>query len=195
MITKKDIDNYITKNYDDIIEYIKAMIYRHRLKEEPEYFFSELYLNLIKKKKTFNDEIHLKNYISNFIYNNGRWYNSPVREMGNIVKANRVEEFVPENHDEEDCTEKEIEQKLFQEFELYEHQGINELYYQQLTCLEMKVAWEIVFVHKMYSTRKFGAYVGRSKSVGSRYINMLKADMKKFYIVYKEKNKDISYEN
>jgi hypothetical protein len=177
---KEDIDKYFTKNKKDIINYIQNRFFAKNIfDEEPDYFFSELYMFILERKNLIEDEVILKNFISNFIYMNTQWTNSQFREMGSKQKKKRFEEFIPELH--ETSYEGDIEDKVFNEIVMDELIVVNELYYQSLEKLEEKVIWEIFFIEKQNSIRKFAKYIGRSRSVADKYIKQLKNDLKLFY--------------
>jgi hypothetical protein len=179
-MTKESIDTYFTKNRKTIKNYIENRFFQKNLfNEEPDYFLSELYMFIIDRKNLIDDEVILKNFISNFIYMNTHWSNSQYREMGSKQKVKKMEEFTPDLHDT--INEDDIDEKVFNEITMDELIAINELYYQSLERLEDKVVWEIFFIEKKNSIRKFASYIGRSRSVADKYIKQLKMDLKVFY--------------
>jgi hypothetical protein len=191
---KEEIDNYFTKKRKEIKHYIENRFFSKNIfNENPDYFFTELYIFILDRKDKINNEIELKNFISNFIYMNTEWSNSQFRELGSLQKTSKKDEFITELHDnfvEEDN----LEEKIFDEINLNEYNAINELYYQSLSNLEKKVVWEIFFIEKKNSIRKFAKYIGRSRSVADRYIKELKLDLNRFYSELKtktEKNNNI----
>jgi hypothetical protein len=193
-MNKEQIDNYFTKNTKQIKSYIENRFFsRNIFNEQVDYFFTELYLFILERKDLIDNEKTLQNFISNFIYMNTQWKNSQYRELGSIQKTSKKQEFVNELHDFL-FDESDVEEKIFDEINLYEYNAINELYYQSLTSLEKKVIWEIYFIEKQNSIRKFAKYIGRSRSVADRYIKELKSDLNKFYNDLKtkeEKNNNI----
>jgi hypothetical protein len=193
-MNKEQIDNYFTKNTKQIKSYIENRFFsRNIFNEQVDYFFTELYLFILERKELIDNEKTLQNFISNFIYMNTQWKNSQYRELGSIQKTSKKQEFVNELHDFL-FDESDVEEKIFDEINLYEYNAINELYYQSLTSLEKKVIWEIYFIEKQNSIRKFAKYIGRSRSVADRYIKELKSDLNKFYNDLKtkeEKNNNI----
>lgn len=180
-MNKKQIDQYFEKNIKNIRLYVENRFFSKNIfNEEVDYFISELYIFILNRMDKINTEIELKNFISNFIYMNTEWTNSQYRELGSLQKTSKKEEFNASIHD--DFTDvDDIEEKIFNEINMYEYETINELYYQSLTNLEKKVVWEIFFIEKRNSIRKFATYIGRSRSVADRYIKELKNDLNTFY--------------
>jgi len=179
-MTKELIDDYFINNKKEIKNYIENRFFSKNIfNEEPDYFFSELYLFILDRKNIINNEQELKNFISNFIYKNTSWVNSQYRELGSVQKTSKLEEFNNTIHD--NIYNDNIEEKIFEEINLFEYEAVNELYYQSLTSLEKKVVWEIYFIEKRNSIRKFATYIGRSRSVAERYIKELKKDLNNFY--------------
>lgn len=180
-MSKKEIDNYFEKNIKQIRLYVENRFFsKHIFNEEVDYLISELYMFILNRKEKIETEVELKNFISNFIFMNTEWTNSQYRELGSLQKTRKKEVFDCEYHDRP-ANDNEIEEKIFNEINLYEYETINELYYQSLTNLEKKVVWEIFFIEKKNSIRKFATYIGRSRSVADKYIKQLKNDLNEFY--------------
>lgn len=180
-MNKIEIDNYFEKNIKQIRLYVENRFFsKHIFNEDIDYFISELYMFILNRKEKIKTEVDLKNFISNFIYMNTEWTNSQYRELGSLQKTSKKEEFNPNIHDNFNDVD-DIEDKIFNEISLYEYETINELYYQSLTNLEKKVVWEIFFIEKKNSIRKFATYIGRSRSVADKYIKQLKNELNEFY--------------
>ena len=187
-MSKQEIDKYFNDNYKQIKHYIENRFFSKNIfHEDPDYFFSELYMFIIARKEKILNEKELKNFISNFIYMHTEWKNSGVRELGALQKRSRQQEYINEEHDDL-FVEFGFEDKVFDEINIFEYEAVNELYYQSLTSLEKKVVWEIFFIEKRNSIRKFAEYIGRSRSVADRYIKELKSDLNAFYINLKTHN-------
>jgi hypothetical protein len=185
-MTKRAIDKYFTANHSDIKNYIKNQFFKTNIfKESPDYFLTECYLYVTKRKDDINDVIELSKYISTFIFNHTNWKNSRVRELDCYHRASKLVEFNVEKYNQ--VNEGGIEEKIFNELAITDYKAISELYYQQLSTLEEKVVWEIYFLEGCTSYAKFGAHIGRSRSVGEKYVKWLREDLKSFYIAYKEK--------
>lgn len=182
-MTKRQIDKYFSANHSTIVDYIKNSFFKTNIfDEEPDFFLTECYLYVLERKDDIEDTEMLQKYISTFIYNHTRWTGSNVREMGTAKKQALLTEFNPEIMDTPDTVEP------YDEQEEIDYEALNEIYYQSLTTIEEIAVWEIYFLQGMTSHRKFGEHIGRSKSVGDKYINWLRADIKRFYSEYQAKN-------
>lgn len=176
---KLAIDQYFTDNEVEIKKYIESMFCKRNLRsEEGDYFFTEIYLYCLNLKDEIDDDSTLKKYVSTFIYNHTRWKNSKVREMGN----SRTVKFFEFNANVLDSADEDYEPE-----EDLDYEAINELYYQSLTTMEEKAVWEIYFLQGKTTHLNFGNFIKRSNTVGGRYVNWLRADLKRFFEEYKVK--------
>jgi hypothetical protein len=115
------------------------------------------------------------------------WSNSQYRELGQLQKTKRATEYIIEFDKREDDFD--IENEIDNDIQSGQYHAIVELYRAKQTKLEKQVVWDIYFVEKQNTARKFGAYIGKSRHVGAQYIKELKEDLKSFYDDYfKDKN-------
>lgn len=187
MITKREIDNYFNTNYDSILLYIDKTFskYKHNMyNENTEFFLSELYLYVEKRKEDIQDESMLKKYISTFINNNCYWTNSNVRESLQLQKQNKTIEFDVGFHDEEEW---EVEEELDI---INEYKAVVEMYYKELRSVDKKVVWEIYFIEGKQTIKSFAEYINMSRTVANKLIKELKKDILNYYEEYKLKYKD-----
>jgi len=184
-MSKEKIDEYFNKNYKQIIDYIKNCFFNnHIFNEEPEYFATELYLFILKKKEIIKDEVELKKFVSNFIYMHTKWSNSNYRESGQQQKRLKNIEFTPEFHDNE--IDESLDELINDEIKLDDYQAICELYRQNETNLEKQIVWDIFFVEGKKTYKEFGEYCGFSITPAGKFIKQLKKDLKEFYDDYKK---------
>lgn len=180
MITKQQIDTYFTDNSKEIRSYIDCTLKKTKLNEEIDYFFTEAYLYVLDRTQEIKDTDMLKKYISTFLYNNSRWAKSSIREVDKYNHKGKYIEYNPEILDEVD---EEYEEPIEEDYE-----AINELFYQSLKTVSEKAVWEIYFIHRMTSHQKFGDFIGRSSSVGGKYINWLISSLEQFRLEYIKNN-------
>lgn len=176
-MSKKDIDKYVTINYQSLIQYASAMIISKNLDEDPEYIISELYFHLMKNRDEITP-INIKQYSSTFIYKNANWFNSQIREMGGKQKQQHLVEFCDVLYDREDTDD--ITTHFEDEVELTDYETIVELYRQSLTSpYKVRVA-QAFFDEKRYTVRKFAKYFNFSTTPAMKLIQELKADINEF---------------
>lgn len=184
-ITKKELDLYFEANYDSIILYIKKTFSKYRIfDEEPEFFFSELYLYIVDRLEEIDCEHTLKNYISTFIHNNSYWTNSQVRENERPAIRNRKVEYIQDQHENilDDNYTIEDDEKMD------EYKAVVEMYYASLTSLEKKAVWEIYFLEGKTTITSFAEHIQMSRTVAYKFIKELKADIQSYYQKYKLRN-------
>lgn len=182
-MTKGEIDVYFTEKYEEIKLYIEKSFSKHKIfNENPDFFFSELYLYIVERKDEIDSEQDLRNYISTFIHNNTYWTNSSIRESENYSRLRKNVEFIPEHFENltEDTSDLETEAKM------NEYKAVIEMYYKSLTSLEKKAVWEIYFIEKKRTIQEFADYIQRSRSVADKFIKTLWKDIREYYKNYKE---------
>lgn len=178
-MTKENIDKYFTANHKSILNYIENCFFKHNIfDEEPNYFLSELYIFILKRKDIIKDDEELKKFISNFIYMHTYWTNSEHRELGTVIKQAKKVEYIAHNDNRQD--EFDIIDTMSDDLPI-ELAAVNELYRASLTSLEKQIVWDIYFTEGKSSARKFGDYIGKSRHVGSQYTRILRREMKEFY--------------
>lgn len=167
---KEELDRYFTVNEKDIQSYIKKTFTKFGVKgEEVDYFFTECYLEALKKISRIEDEMQLRNYVSTFIYNNCLWKNTNVRELGKVTAQQRqvsIDEFNMDFIDDRDTSANLL--------------VINDAYYESLNTLEDKITWEIFFEKGYNTNEKFGQYLGKSRFVGSLFAGKLRSNLREF---------------
>lgn len=179
-MTKADIDQYFTTHEKDIKQYITARFHTTaRWSEEVDYFFTEIYLFLLKRLDVMHSVADIKNFISNFIYMHTYWTNTHTREMGSVDRTTASVCLKEELHDIP--TTYSWDTYLSTDVSNEDIHALSMEYYKQLTSPAMKASWEIVFVHKCSSHRKYASYIGRSRTIAERCLRELKEDMMKFY--------------
>lgn len=183
-MTKQQLDQYFNKNYSLIKEYISKSFSKNGVKnEDPDFFFSELYLYILDRLNDIEEESTLKKYISTFIHNNTYWTNSSVREAEVHSRRKRNTEFIPDQFESEPADD---EEDQLEAEKLNEYKAVIEMYYQSLTSLEKKATWEIFFIEKKRTYQAFADYIQMSKTVGEKFIRELKSDIREYYRKYKE---------
>jgi hypothetical protein len=178
-MTKREIDKYFTDHSVRILDYIQNSLLKYNLTgEDPAYIFTEVYLDVLKNQdKILNEKMLNKGFISTFIYNHTRWSNSAIREMNPLRISKKFETFEPK------LDIRTVDNEYIEEPE-FDYELLNEVYYQSLKTCEQRAVWEIYFLHQKTSFVRFGKHIGRSNTVGQKYIKWLRKDIKEFYENY-----------
>lgn len=179
-MTKRDIDNYINRNYDKLVIYAKKMYIQRNKVDESEYaIISGLYEYLLSNISKLKNEDDIKNFSSTFIYNNTYWTNGfTEKEPGR--RRHKMDDIDVLDYDKyyvdefDYCTE--IDDRL----------AFIEFYYTLLKTPEERAVWEIYFIEEKQTGREFGEYIKLSTTVGGRYIKWLREDIKEKYEIYKK---------
>lgn len=174
MNTKKEIDEYFTKNYKDIVNYSKNLLFKYKKKDDPYAFVSQCYTYLIEIEP-FDGKI--KTYIGTWLRNNAYWSNGYTEQLKNQYKRKvDVNDIIIENIPEELYDKEDFDYRIF----LLS-------YYDSLVSLELRATFEIFFIEKKTSHRAFAEYIGLSRSVASKFIKNMMNDLKNYYDCYEQK--------
>ena len=163
--TKKEIDEYYSEHYDEIVQYATSLLKKFRRDETPEAMVASSYEHLIDLAPF---EGKIKTYIGTYLYNNCYWTTNPFTERSK-EKTFDFEFDVEEEHEE-------LITEDYRTFLL--------AYYDNVPNLELRATFEIYVLQKHNTIKAFSEYIGLSRSVAEKFIRNLKADMKKFYIYY-----------
>lgn len=182
-LTKQQLDEYFNDNYNSIKEYIQKSFSKNKVRnEDPDFFFSEIYIYVLDRIDDIDDTSMLKKYISTFIHNNTYWTNSQVRESEVHSRAVKNVEFIPSQYEN---TPSDEETQLSTDEQLNEYKAVIEMYYASLTSLEKKAVWEIYFIEGKQTVTKFAEHIKMSRSVADKFIKELKSDIRAYYEKYK----------
>ena len=98
-MTKKQIDKYLTDNYNWLIKIAKSHIYKNNRRFTPEELVTNLYEYLLKKKCDISDK-EIEIYSSRFIVTQCAWNNSETNKQTFLEKYTQgkvIDATIPDN--------------------------------------------------------------------------------------------------
>lgn len=109
-MTKKQIDKYLTDNYNWLIKIAKSHIYKNNRRFTPEELVTNLYEYLLKKKCDISDK-EIEIYSSRFIVTQCAWNNSETNKQ-TFLERHTQGKVIDASIPDKEFTSNDLEQKI-----------------------------------------------------------------------------------
>lgn len=167
-MNKSQVDNYLSSNYDFLLNIAKGLCYKKLKGYDPAILISEAYLHVLKIREDILDENMLQRYIIAKINIEVSMTNSKVN------KEQAVRHVELNGYD----AQQEQDDKLENEIKLQNQMNQILMYRRNLKCRVKKIIFDTYFIEGKRTVRSFGAYFNFPRSTANKLINQMKTEIK-----------------